>query len=83
MIHHAYDGMFAIRDGDWKLIDGLGSGGFTKPVRETAAKGELAVQLYNLKNDPRESKNVASLHPDVVQTLLAKLKEIKETGSSR
>jgi arylsulfatase A len=25
--------MFAIRDGEWKLIDGLGSGGFTDPMR--------------------------------------------------
>ena len=29
-VHHSLSGMFAIRKGDWKLIQGLGSGGFTK-----------------------------------------------------
>jgi arylsulfatase A-like enzyme len=83
MIHHSYDGMFAIRDGDWKLVDGLGSGGFTKPVRDIAAKGESSIQLYNLKDDPNESKNIANLHPELVKKLLGQLNSIKETGASR
>ncbi|MFG0252542.1 MAG: arylsulfatase, partial [Phycisphaerales bacterium JB038] len=33
IVHHSGDGMFAIRQGDWKLILGRGSGGFTKPAR--------------------------------------------------
>lgn len=83
MIHHSYDGMFAIRDGDWKLIDGLGSGGFTSPVRGKAEKGEPNVQLYNLKDDPLESHDVASVNPKIVKELLAKLNIIRESGSSR
>ncbi|MDC0312123.1 sulfatase, partial [bacterium] len=30
-IHHSLFGMFAIRKGDWKLVEGRGSGGFTQP----------------------------------------------------
>ncbi|MEP3481670.1 MAG: sulfatase-like hydrolase/transferase [Fuerstiella sp.] len=45
------------RHGDWKLIDGLGSGGFTKPSRvKPTALGPTA-QLYDLKNDPGELSN--------------------------
>ncbi|MEI6895345.1 MAG: arylsulfatase, partial [Colwellia sp.] len=83
MIHHSYDGMFAIRDGDWKLIDGLGSGGFTKPVRETMGKDKVVVQLYNLKNDLGENKDVASSNPEIVSKLLIKLNNIKDRGASR
>ena len=46
IIHHSVAGMFAIRDGDWKFIDGLGNGfpvdwpttnasGIGKPIRDT------------------------------------------------
>ena len=31
VVHHSGSGMFAIRSGDWKLVLGLGSGGFTRP----------------------------------------------------
>src|SRR5690606_22322628 len=32
MIHHSSKGMFAIRRGECKFIDGLGSDGFTEPA---------------------------------------------------
>jgi hypothetical protein len=31
MIHESNDGMITIREGDWKLELGLGSGGFSAP----------------------------------------------------
>ena len=82
LIHHSLDGMFAIRDGDWKLIEGIGSGGFTAPIRENIGKGAIAVQLYNLKQDPAETKNQANRYPDVVERLRAKLSAIRDNGSS-
>lgn len=83
MVHHSLDGMFAIRDGDWKLIEGLGSGGFTSPQREDAAAGEVSVQLYNLKDDPSETTNVAAENPEVVARLTATLNEFRDNGRSR
>jgi arylsulfatase A len=57
LIHHAADGMFAIRMGPWKLIDGLGSGGFTAPKRPKAVEGGPTGQLYHLTEDPKEQLN--------------------------
>ena len=39
IIHHSVNGMFAIRDGKWKLIDGLGNG-FTVNWGETERSGK-------------------------------------------
>jgi arylsulfatase A len=75
--------MFAIRSGDWKLVLGLGSGGFTAPVRVRPRPGELDAQLYNLKTDRQEQTNVAAAHPDIVGTLRAKLEQIEQSGRSR
>ena len=58
MIHQSSRRLFAIRDGNWKYIDGLGSGGFTQPShREPEGKGPQG-QLYNMKKDPTESVNL-------------------------
>lgn len=75
--------MMMIRSGDWKLINGLGSGGFSKPSTRKPGAGEAAVQLYNLRNDPAESTNVAAQYPDKVKELQAALKALVERGRSR
>ncbi len=80
MIHHAYDGMFAIRKGDWKLVEGLGSGGFTEPLRVEAAGQATPYQLYNFAVDPGEEHDVASEHPEIVSELLADLNRIRGSG---
>jgi arylsulfatase A-like enzyme len=75
--------MMMIRSGDWKLINGLGSGGFSKPSSIKPAPGEPAVQLYNLSTDPAEQTNLAVEHPDKVKELLAVLQSMVERGRSR
>jgi len=79
IIHHSLDGMFAIRVGNWKLIEGLGSGGFTKPARIEPAGQATPYQLYNLADDPAEENNVAAENADVVKTLLAELNRIRDS----
>ena len=72
-IHHSLRGMFAIRAGEWKLIEGLGSGGFTQPASiEPDAQGPIG-QLYNLHDDPSEQVNLYLEKPDVVDRLQALL----------
>ena len=84
VVHHSLDGMFAIRVGDWKLIEGLGSGGFTSPKRRTAEAGEAEVQLYDLATDPRETENIAARHPEEVARLQAILDRIRaDDGTGR
>ena len=72
-------GSNAIRDGDWKLITHLGSGGFSQPRRVAPKKGsKLTGQLYNLREDVGETNNRYLEYPELVERLHAKLK--KESG---
>jgi len=72
-----------IRSGDWKLINGLGSGGFSKPARIKPEPGDPKGQLYNLREDPAETKNLYLRHPEIVARLEAEMERIKTSGSSR
>ena len=83
IIHHSLRGMFAIRQGPWKLIMKRGSGGFTSPASVKAEEGEALGQLYNLRDDPTESDNVWSSNPAVVAELSALLEDIKSAKGSR
>ncbi|MBT5187007.1 MAG: arylsulfatase [Kordiimonadaceae bacterium] len=82
-IHHSLDGMFAIRKGKWKLIEQLGSGGFTQPAFIDAEVGEAKGQLYDLETDPAETTNVYLENPAVVEELTTLLNEDRDSGRSR
>ncbi len=73
-VHHSYRGMFAIRKGNWKLVQGRGSGGFTVP----RSIDEPGGQLYNLAEDPRETKNLYAENPELVAELEELLRAIRE-----
>ena len=83
MIHHALDGMFALREGEWKLVEGLGSGGFTQPAREEHSESKPMGQLYNLAEDPGETTNLYTTHPDRVARMTALLDQLRNQGYSR
>jgi arylsulfatase A len=83
VVHHSANGMFSIRQGDWKLILGRGSGGFTAPVKIEPKPGELPGELYNLKTDPHEDRNVYDANPQIVARLSALLKRYQDSGRSR
>jgi arylsulfatase A-like enzyme len=72
-------GHMSIRVGDWKLIDALGSGGFSDPKKLKPEKGAAPAQLYNLKDDLGEENNLFSEHSELVERLRATLKSV--TGS--
>jgi arylsulfatase A-like enzyme len=82
VVHSSSVGFFAIRQGDWKLILGLGSGGFTVPKEIKPRSGEPSVQLYNLREDPGENKNRAAEYPDKVVAMTRLLESIKALNSS-
>ena len=57
-------GFMTIRSGRWKLVAGLGSGGFSEPARVTACIGDPAGQLYDLAADnSRKSATEPVRHP--------------------
>lgn len=72
-----------IRDGDWKLINALGSGGFSKPRKRKPQPGEPEGQLYNLSSDMGEQNNLYLKHPDIVKRLEKKLHAIRKSERTR
>lgn len=84
LIHHSGNGTFAIRWGDWKLIEAnLGSGGFSRPGRVKPKADGPQGQLYNLADDPKETNNLWLDRPEKVKALQAELKAIRENIRSR
>ena len=79
VVHHSVGGMFAIREGDWKLVLGNGSGGREKPRGKPF---EEPYQLFNLAQDIGEEADVAAEHPEVADRLTVRLEEIRERGRS-
>lgn len=74
LILHSISGVFAVRQGEWKLIEASGSGGWS------AGKVDTAAQLYNLQSDPGEQTNLFSTHPDRVAVLRAQITQARESS---
>lgn len=72
-----------IRSGDWKLINQLGSGGFSQPKTIKPGPGDPAGQLYNLRDDLAETNNLYLKHPDIVARLEAEMQHIIKAERSR
>ena len=81
MVSHSADGIFALRLGEWKYVEGKAA----KPVDRVpkARAGEMTQQLFNLRNDPREEKNVIDEHRDVAARLQDLLSTQRAQGRSR
>ncbi|MBX3733663.1 MAG: arylsulfatase [Verrucomicrobiae bacterium] len=74
LVLHSIHGTFALREGDWKLIEGSGSGGWSP--------GEDAhpVQLFHLREDPGETNNLAAAESQRVAALRSRL-DVLRTGA--
>jgi arylsulfatase A-like enzyme len=75
VVHHSIQGMFAIRQGAWKLCLCAGSGGWSKSEAKSP-------QLYDMKADPGETVNLAVQTPDVVKKLTGLLEKYVAEGRS-
>jgi arylsulfatase A-like enzyme len=71
----------ALRQGTWKYIPHHG-GGKAAPNKKSKVS-EATGELYNLADDLGETTNIAAKHPDIVQSMKAKLAEIRTNGKSR
>lgn len=77
VLEHA--GRVAIREGQWKFIPGAEGGGRKKATAKGSPQG--GGSLYDLAQDPAESDNVASQHPELVERLSRKLQQLRERGT--
>jgi arylsulfatase A-like enzyme len=78
-VHHSINGMFAIRQGKWKLIMGRGSGGWSGRGRPD----DPPIQLYDMSMDASERKNLCNEYPEIVEGLTKLLQKYKVQGHSR
>lgn len=84
-IHHSINGSFAIRQGNWKLCVCPGSAGWSYPRPQDIKNEKLdlpPMQLYNLKDDIGETKNLITEYPEKAAALKAALKKIILDGRS-
>ncbi|WP_044301246.1 sulfatase family protein [Rhodopirellula sallentina] len=77
VIHHSVGGMFAIREGKWKLVLGNGSGGREAP---RGKRDKRPYKLFDLSTDIAETKNVIDDHPEVADRLEKACMAIRNQG---
>ncbi len=82
MIVHSAPGVFAIRKGPWKWIEGVPVDEIKPGVRKTSAD-QFRPQLYDTQRDPAETKDVSAQHPEVVEEMHALLSRYRDGGYSR
>ena len=83
IVSQSIGGQFAVRDGDWKLCLCPGSGGWSAPrPGQVDVSKNPAIQLFNLADDPGETKNLQAEHPDRVAKMKDLLHEIISNGRS-
>jgi len=90
-------GLMTIRSGDWKFIDGRGSGGFSDrgvrggdpladgggtPQSKPKPQGPSG-QLYNMKDDIGETRNLYAERPEIVESLKKEMAKIMRSSKSR
>ncbi len=82
MVHHSVNGTFAIRKGDWKLVDAKGSGGWSLPEKK-CSEDSAPQQLYNMKEDKEEQNNLYAEYPEIVDELNTLLHNYKDGNEAK
>ena len=77
-IHHSSEGIFAIRQKDWKLImTGNSGGGLVPSAPDTINGTPVNRQLYDMRKDPTERNNLYLKFPEKAKALEALLQRSK------
>lgn len=87
MVHNTKARDYAVRSGDWLLVDARSGYGQVAPPKWNEKHGQgpddgQPIELYNLKEDIAQRHNLASKFPERVTELQALLKKIREQGHS-
>jgi arylsulfatase A-like enzyme len=78
IVHHSYDGQFAIRRGSYKLI----IDGPKTPDQFLDDSLPVSYSLYDLSNDIKETTDISENHPELVKELHDLLKKYIKDGRS-
>ncbi len=87
-LHQTNRLQLAIRHGPWKYLDHAGSGGNDYTRRELAGFAiddgapDAPAQLYDLSNDPGETRNLYAAEPETATRLKRRLDELVVAGRS-
>ena len=79
VVGHSGWGVFSIRKGPWKWIEGK----YATKNRPKGSGEQFEPQLYNLAEDPSESRNVLPEHPEIAAELSTLLETTRNQGHSR
>lgn len=71
--------VLSLRQGEWKLIPPSKGQKINKNVNIELGNDE-GPQLYNLAQDPGETRNLSGAHPDRVQAMMKRLAEIRQSS---
>lgn len=87
-IHNTFDKAWAIRDGDWLLVDAKSGAhsrnGITQwEQRRGYENDNLDVELYNLSDDIGQRNNLAVKHAGKVKAMQALMIKIRDDGRTR
>ena len=88
-VHNTFAKAWAIRDGDWLLINAKSGTHSSRGVKQWEqrhnypADDKTPVELYNLKHDIGQRTNLASKHPEKVKAMQALLEKIRKDGRTR
>lgn len=75
---------FGYRKGDWKLVSHPNKKAFNTQYNQTLRQTPVPKhQLYNLKTDPSEKKNLAQSKPEILAEMIAELEKIRKDGRTR
>lgn len=85
LILQSANGVYAIRSGPWKWIDGvpLAPKGKKGPASTSPKADQFSPRLVNLTEDPAEAHDVAAAHPDIARRLADTLRIQRAQGFSR
>jgi arylsulfatase A-like enzyme len=78
IVHHSYDGQFAIRKGNYKLI----IDGPKNPGQFLDDNSPVSYTLYDLSNNLKETTDISENHPELVNELHDLLKKYITDGRS-
>ncbi len=82
LIVHSADGVFAIRKGPYKWIEGLPADD-VKPAAKRAHAAQHQRMLYKLDEDIAEQREISAAKPEVARELEALLNRYRDGGYSR